>query len=201
MHSKPYPAIRKYWEILVTISFVSLIISVLSLLLFLTLHSFNDVSFAPYHMHLMGVSGVLMVAVVTGAFQFSSTIFRKNRGVHFLLGNIYLLMVLFIGTPGALILGWKSCTWQWMLSLTGLLIYWWKSARVAILKVAVQDWTGHAAWMMRSYACTLLLSLLWSGYMMQLKWTCALSILMPVLAEVLIRKGFPKKMVKDFFSK
>lgn len=201
MHSKPYPASRKYWEILVSISFAALTIGVLTLLVFLTFHSFNDASVVPYHMHLMGVSGVLMVAVVTGAFQFSSTIFRKNRGVHFLLGNIYLLMVLFIGTPGALILGRKELSWQWMLPLIGLVLYGWKSARIAILKVAENDWTGHAAWMMRSYACTLLLSLLWSGYMMQLKWTCALSILMPVLAEVLFRKGFPKKMVKDFFSK
>lgn len=200
MHSKPYLARRRYLEILVKISFITLTIGVLSLLIFLTLESLNDESKAPFYMHLMGVSGVLMVAVVTGAFQFSSRIFRKNRGVHFLLGNIYLMMVLFIGTPGALILGWKELSWQWMLPLTGLLLYWWKSARIAILKVAENDWKGHAAWMMRSYACTFLLSLLWSGYLTQLKWTYAISIFLPILSEVLITKGFPKKMVKDFFT-
>jgi Predicted membrane protein (DUF2306) len=192
---------RRFLEALLVVCFVSLLVGVVSMLISLSLQIMNDASVATFHIQYLSVTLLLMVSVMTGGCQFSSGIFRRNRGVHFLLGNIYLLLVLFIGTPGALILGWKSLPWPWMIPLSILILYWWKSARVAILKVADNDWLGHASWMMRSFACTLSLSLMWSGYLMEVSAAYLIAMAIPILAEVLIRKGYPKKLVKDFFRK
>lgn len=200
MSRQPSSSRRRFLDAMVAVCFVSLIVGVVSLLIFPVLPAMKDESVAPFNIQYLAVTFLLTVAVMTGGCQFSSGLFKRNRGIHFLLGNIYLLLVLFIGTPGALIFGWKSLSWQWMIPLSILMAYWWKSARIAILKVADNDWLGHASWMMRSFACTLGLSLMWSGYVMQVKSAYLVAMAVPILAEVLIRKGYPKKLVKDFFS-
>lgn len=96
------------------------------------------------------------VVIISGLFQFNRWIIFHKPKVHRILGYIYIISVLLISAPSALIMsfyangGRIAQTSFVILTLCWILFTW-----IAFQKAKKGNYTSHVKWMLRSYALTL----------------------------------------------
>jgi hypothetical protein len=144
-------------------------------------------------------------ALPLGALQFSVILFRRKRQVHFLLGNIYVLLTLFLASPILLVMSLSQTNPLLLVVGSAISLYWWRCTRLSVRLVAEGDLPGHAEWMYRSFAAMLASSVL-STMMYQAIPTpyryaiWLMLLLMVIVPEILIRRGQHKVMLRNFLS-
>lgn len=160
-----------------------------------------------YHIHHWRISFyvhvfVSTIVLLTGLVQFSPYVLKKHTRLHRRSGIVYTFTIVALSGPTGLVMGYYAnggIYAKTSFMLLALLWIWFTLS--AIIKIKKQDWQGHAAMMMRSYALTLsALTLRFYAYMLDvlnvdvhprtayiwlawLSWTVNL-----VVAEILIRK-------------
>ena len=96
------------------------------------------------------------IVIISGLFQFNRWIISHKPKVHRILGYIYIISVLLISAPSALIMslyangGRIAQTSFVILTLCWILFTW-----IAFQKAKKGNYTSHVKWMLRSYALTL----------------------------------------------
>lgn len=96
------------------------------------------------------------IVIISGLFQFNRWIISNKPKVHRILGYIYVISVLLISAPSALIMafyangGRVAQTSFVILTLCWILFTW-----IAFQKAKKGNYTSHVKWMLRSYALTL----------------------------------------------
>lgn len=95
------------------------------------------------------------IAIVAGAFQFSTSLRRKHLSVHRLLGRFYVGSIIFSGIAG-LVLAVNSIGGFYVQTGFGLMaIFWLGTTFMAYRLIRQGDVRAHENWMIRSYAVTL----------------------------------------------
>lgn len=119
----------------------------LKLMLNATLHSFW---YIVLYIHI--VFGVL--ALVIGPFTLSSKLRVKNVKRHRLLGNIYMVSILFGGLAGLYLALNATGGWVAQLGFALLSIGWLFTMLQALVHIKKRNIQGHQKWMLRNYALT-----------------------------------------------
>ncbi|MED4698040.1 DUF2306 domain-containing protein [Lysinibacillus capsici] len=119
----------------------------LKLMLNATLHSFW---YIVLYIHI--VFGVL--ALVIGPFTLSSKLREQNVKRHRLLGNIYMVSILFGGLAGLYLALNATGGWVAQLGFTLLSIGWLFTMLQALVHIKQRNIQGHQKWMLRNYALT-----------------------------------------------
>ncbi|MBL3730548.1 DUF2306 domain-containing protein [Lysinibacillus sp. HST-98] len=119
----------------------------LKLMLNATLHSFW---YIVLYIHI--VFGVL--ALVIGPFTLSSKLREQNVKRHRLLGNIYMVSILFGGLAGLYLALNATGGWVAQLGFTLLSIGWLFTMLQALVHIKKRNIQGHQKWMLRNYALT-----------------------------------------------
>lgn len=119
----------------------------LKLMLNATLHSFW---YIVLYIHI--VFGVL--ALVIGPFTLSSKLRVKNVKRHRLLGNIYMVSILFGGLAGLYLALNATGGWVAQLGFALLSIGWLFTMLQALVHIKQRNIQGHQKWMLRNYALT-----------------------------------------------
>lgn len=119
----------------------------LKLMLNATLHSFW---YIVLYIHI--VFGVL--ALVIGPFTLSSKLREQNVKRHRLLGNIYMVSILFGGLAGLYLALNATGGWVAQLGFTLLSIGWLFTVFQALVHIKKRNIQGHQKWMLRNYALT-----------------------------------------------
>jgi len=95
------------------------------------------------------------IAIVAGAFQFSSSLRQKHLSVHRLLGRFYVGSIIFSGIAG-LVLAVNSVGGFYVQTGFGLMaIFWLGTTFMAYRLIRQRNVKAHENWMIRSYAVTL----------------------------------------------
>lgn len=150
-----------------------------------------------------------VLALAAGLTQFSATIMRKFPKLHRRMGWIYIVVVLFLSGPGALVMSiHANGGFAAKISFTVLSIIWIIFTFIAFQKIRKKNFIAHGEFMLRSYALTfsaitLRMYLVFINYfhfglspiekyvlVAYLSWIPNL-----LLAEFLIRRGFIKKLM------
>ena len=151
-----------------------------------------------------------ILALVAGMFQFSSYILRKLPRLHRITGYIYTINVLFITGPAALVMSfYANGGLAARISFILQSVSWLLCTGIALKYVFSKQFMKHGEWMLRSYALTLgaislrtyaaLLSYAGTNlhpvdkYIL-IAWLSWIPNLL--IAEILIRKGFIKTLLK-----
>ena len=96
------------------------------------------------------------IVILSGLFQFNRWLIKNKPKVHRILGYIYIVSVLLISAPSALVMAFYANGGRIaqisfvMLTLCWILFTW-----VALQKARKGNYTSHVKWMLRSYALTL----------------------------------------------
>lgn len=96
------------------------------------------------------------IVIISGLFQFNRWVITNKPKIHRILGYIYIVSVLLISAPSALIMafyangGRIAQTSFVVLTLCWILFTW-----IAFQKAKKGNYTSHVKWMLRSYALTL----------------------------------------------
>jgi uncharacterized membrane protein len=94
--------------------------------------------------------------LIAGIGQFSKTLRTKWPSIHRNLGIVYVGLVLLIAAPTGLVMGIHANGGPWsQLSFCLQAILWFGFTWRALQLARRKDWTGHRAFMLRSYALTL----------------------------------------------
>ncbi len=109
--------------------------------------------------HFPGVTAIHFIggaiAIVAGAFQFSTSLRRKHLSVHRLLGRFYVGAIILSGIAG-FILAMNSVGGFYVQTGFGLMaIFWLVTTFMAYRLIRKGDVRAHEHWMIRSYAVTL----------------------------------------------
>ena len=109
--------------------------------------------------HFPGVTAIHFIggaiAIVAGAFQFSTSLRRKHLAIHRLLGRFYVGSIIFSGIAG-LVLAMNSVGGFYVQTGFGLMaIFWLVTTFMAYRLIRQGDVKAHENWMIRSYAVTL----------------------------------------------
>lgn len=102
-------------------------------------------------LHIVG--GV--VALVVGAFQFSSRLRRARPDIHRLMGKSYLAATA-LGGPSALYIQIRNAEGAFQWAAYAHSVTWMLATAMAFWCVRLRDFDNHRLWMMRSYAMCLL---------------------------------------------
>jgi uncharacterized membrane protein len=95
------------------------------------------------------------IAIVAGAFQFSTSLRRKHLAIHRLLGRFYVGSIIFSGIAG-FVLAMNSVGGFYVQTGFGLMaIFWLVTTFMAYRLIRQGDVKAHENWMIRSYAVTL----------------------------------------------
>ena len=96
------------------------------------------------------------IVILAGLFQFNGWILRNKPKLHRLLGMIYVIVVLFVTGPAALIMSlYANGGRVAQTSFVILSCLWILFTFLAYRKVRKHDYSSHIKWMIRSYALTL----------------------------------------------
>ena len=100
--------------------------------------------------------GFSILTLVAGFTQFSGFIQKKYRGLHRIMGYIYVLDVILIAGPSGFIMGLyangeASAKWSFVL----LSLLWMVFTALAFYFAKTKNFQRHKNWMVRSYALTL----------------------------------------------
>lgn len=147
--------------------------------------------------------------VVTGLLQFSRIILKRYTRIHRTSGFIYLITVLFLSGPSALIMSfYANGGAPAQLSFVILSTVWLFSTWIAWYYLRKKDYEQHGNWMLRSYALTLsAITLRFYAYLFDvlhvpmhpvdtyilLAWISWIPNLL--VAQILIRAGFVKRLI------
>lgn len=97
-----------------------------------------------------------ILSLIAGFSQFSSLIIKKYKKLHRLMGYIYIIDVIFLAGPSALIMAFYANGDVWAkASFVLLSILWIVFTGISFQKVRNKDFVSHRNWMIRSYALTL----------------------------------------------
>ncbi len=157
-----------------------------------------------FYIHIFSAIFVL----IAGATQFSAWILRQYPVVHRWIGKLYVINILVITGPAALIMAFHSNGGLWAhISFVLLSILWWFFTLQAYLSIRKKQLIRHGDFMLRSYALTLsaitlrIYMVLFGHFEMDpivrytligwLSWTINLG-----LAELLIYLGFSKRLIE-----
>lgn len=148
-------------------------------------------------------------ALVAGLLQFSGYIIQWHPKIHRVCGYIYVVNVLLITGPAALVMSfYANGGWPARISFILQSVAWLVCTALALWKIMKRQFSAHGAWMLRSYSLTLaaltlrsyaaLLSLAGSDlrpvdkYIL-IAWVSWIPNLL--VAELLIRQGFIKRLL------
>lgn len=150
-----------------------------------------------------------ILIVISGLTQFSRYILIKTPKLHRVMGSIYLIDVLLVSGPTALIMSfYANGSYPAQTSFVLLSICWLLSTFYSYLLVRKKEYERHGNWMLRSYALTLsavtlrLYAYLFDVFRIEmhpvdtyilLAWLSWVPNL--ILAEILIRFGFIKRLL------
>lgn len=96
------------------------------------------------------------IVILTGLFQFNRYFLHRRKKVHRILGIIYILFVVLISGPSALLMGlYANGGYLAQISFVLLSALWIFSTAFAFLSAKKHDYLKHSKWMLRSYALTL----------------------------------------------
>jgi len=151
-----------------------------------------------------------LFALVAGMFQFNSYLIRNQKLVHRITGYIYLLDVLFITGPSALVMAfYANGGIPARTSFVILATLWLFTTAMAWRQALKKKFIAHGSWMLRSYALTLsaitlrTYAFLFGHFHIQMRpvhvyitiaWLSWIPNL--VVAEIMIRKGFIRSLFK-----
>lgn len=148
------------------------------------------------------------VIILSGMFQFSRKLLYGFSKIHRTLGKIYVLFVLFVSGPSALVMGfYANGTLLTKISFVLLSVLWIVFTLKAWTAVRRRDFNTHGNWMLRSYALTLsAVTLRFYAYLIDvfqldiapvqayelLAWASWVPNLL--LAELLVRSGYVRRL-------
>lgn len=96
------------------------------------------------------------LVILSGLFQFNRWIISKKPKLHRTLGYIYIVSVLIISAPSALVMAFYANGGRIaQISFVTLTLCWILFTWIALKKAKKGDYTSHVKWMLRSYALTL----------------------------------------------
>ncbi len=96
------------------------------------------------------------IVILSGLFQFNRWIIRNKPKIHRILGYIYIVSVLLIAAPSALIMAfYANGGYVAQVSFVALTICWILCTWIAYKKAKKGNYPSHVNWMLRSYALTL----------------------------------------------
>lgn len=96
------------------------------------------------------------IVILTGLFQFNRYLIHQKKKVHRVLGIIYILFVLLISGPSALLMGlYANGGYLAQFSFVLLSSIWIVSTGYAYVLARKHSYIKHSKWMLRSYALTL----------------------------------------------
>lgn len=149
--------------------------------------------------------------VLCGLLQFSKTILKKHVIIHRISGFSYLILLLLISGPAALVMSlYANGSYPAQISFVLLSIFWLGTTLMAYLFLRKKDYQKHGNWMLRSYALTLsavtlrLYSYLFDVFhhtfhpvdlYVLLAWLSWIPNLL--VAEILIKKGTIKRLLEN----
>lgn len=97
-----------------------------------------------------------LAALVCGLLQFSGYIIRRKPRLHRVSGYIYVVNVLLITGPAALVMSWyANGGWPAQLSFVLQSLCWLVFTAIAVQRAFAKKFMAHGQWMARSYALTL----------------------------------------------
>lgn len=146
-------------------------------------------------------TGALMPALLlSAAIQPDARLFQKKPDIHFLFGNLYVMLVLLMAAPFAAVLSFLMLDWwQGLLGILYAARWWWTTRRLASM-VAESDLPGHASMGIRSlgYCIGWVLSMIlftraaWPPLVI---WLC-----FAAAVEVLSKRSWVKELLKAFYK-
>lgn len=99
---------------------------------------------------------VSLFTILAGFTQFSHLLRKKYTRVHRGIGQLYVVIILFLAAPSGLILAWYAKAGVWsQLSFTTLSILWFLFTYLAFRKAVKKEFYEHKKFMYYSYALTL----------------------------------------------
>ena len=94
--------------------------------------------------------------IVFGLLQFNRLLIHRYKKAHRILGVCYLLLVVFIAGPSALLMGlYANGGYLAQISFVFLSCIWIAFTFLAYFRARKHDYISHSKWMLRSYALTL----------------------------------------------
>lgn len=170
----------------------------------------NIYHFAPWRWSFYTHVFTGLAALIAGLTQFSAYIMRKYKVLHRAMGYAYVVNVLFITGPAALVMsfyanGGLAAQTSFVLQA----ICWLGFTAIALYKALQKRFVTHGEWMLRSYALTFAaISLRTYAYLLAfahadirpvnkytlIAWASWLPNLL--IAELLIRRGFIRKLLR-----
>lgn len=152
-----------------------------------------------------------LFALLAGIFQFNSYIICRQKRIHRITGYIYVIDVLFITGPAALVMAfYANGGIEARASFVLLAILWLGTTAMAWTRILQRKFIDHGSWTLRSYALTLsaitlrTYAFLFGYFHIQMRpvniyitiaWLSWIPNLL--IAELLIRKGFIKSLLKQ----
>lgn len=116
---------------------------------------FVDSLFAEKPARALGHLAAGGIAIVTGAFQFSSRLRTRRPATHRLLGKVYLGTVLLSGASALLLAPVSDGGIPGHYGFGLLAVLWLATSGVAYARARARDYDAHRDWMIRSYALCL----------------------------------------------
>jgi hypothetical protein len=116
----------------------------------------NYISFTPWLIAFFIHVFTSILALVAGFTQFSGRILRDYKKVHRVMGQVYVVDVLFITGPASLLMAFlANGGLSSRVAFTCLSVLWMYTTAKGWRAVLVRRFADHEEWMMRSYALTL----------------------------------------------
>lgn len=96
------------------------------------------------------------IVILAGLFQFNHYLIHRKKKMHRILGIIYILFVILISGPSALLMGlYANGGYLAQISFVLLSVLWIVSTALAYLLARKHNYINHSKWMLRSFALTL----------------------------------------------
>jgi len=108
----------------------------------------NMVWRSSFYLHISGS----IICLVTGIFQFSDKILKKNKNIHKTLGKVYVISVLLMAWPGGQFMSvFANGGLPGIIPFFVLSVLWAYSTYLGYKYIKQKDQLKHSAWMTRSY--------------------------------------------------
>lgn len=142
----------------------------------------------------------LLVGITTGILQFFPALYRRFPLVHFIVGNLYVLVVLLAVAPMGLLLSiFRSGDEFSAFSFALLHFVLWKQTRISVSFIVDKDLLSHLKGMIKSYllllcsAASILQSMCFPAVHLEFYWIFIL-----IFAEYLLSTGFSVWLLKRY---
>lgn len=137
----------------------------------------------------------ISICAIIGIVQFAPWLYRKYPRLHFAVGNVYVMLVLFMGGPTTIIIslnGKNVFDIGIFLVLGGM---YWHYTKKAIYAISNRKWLEHLTHMQMSYiiTITMLVMIMANTYM-----GCITYSVLAILCVYLRRIGFNQRLLKSY---